>query len=172
MNLWFRLLRVFWRSWWCRKTDDVFFESRISFRVWPSDLDLNLHMNNGRYLTLMDLGRTFLMAQVGILWQLPKRRWFPVVGAVDIQYYRSLDPFQKFELVTRVLTWDEKWFYVEQRFERKGNVLAKAYVRALFLGPGGKVLPEEVVGLANIEKLNPPQDPILDFWKDSVSGKA
>ena len=32
-------------------------------RVWPNDLDTNAHMNNGRYLTLMDLGRFDLMTQ-------------------------------------------------------------------------------------------------------------
>jgi hypothetical protein len=27
--------------------------SVLTFRVWPNDLDINLHMNNGRYLTIM-----------------------------------------------------------------------------------------------------------------------
>ena len=40
-------------------------ESVLSFRVMPSDLDVNLHMNNGRYLSFMDLGRLHLVAQVG-----------------------------------------------------------------------------------------------------------
>ena len=36
------------------------------FRVWPHDLDTSLHMNNGRYWTLMDLGRADLMIRSGL----------------------------------------------------------------------------------------------------------
>jgi hypothetical protein len=32
-------------------------ECRVALRVWPNDLDSNLHMNNSRYLLAMDLGR-------------------------------------------------------------------------------------------------------------------
>jgi len=160
------MFRVFWRSFWCQKKEDVFLESRLTFRVWPNDLDVNLHMNNGRYLTLMDLGRTFLMAELGVLWQLPKRRWFPVVGALNIEYSRSLDPFQKFEIVTRVLTWDQKWFYLEQRFERNKTLLAKAAIRALFLGPEGKILPEQIIDLAMKVRHSAPSHPVLDFWRE------
>mgnify|MGYP003290859366 CR=1 FL=1 len=32
-------------------------DSRVCFRVLPNDCDVNLHMNNGRYWTIMDLGR-------------------------------------------------------------------------------------------------------------------
>lgn len=41
--------------------------SRLTLRVWPTDCDLNFHMNNGRYLTFMDLGRVHLLAQMGLL---------------------------------------------------------------------------------------------------------
>jgi len=58
MNLWFRLIALVFTAWRAtpfRSTDDV---SRVHARVWPTDLDLSLHVNNGRYLTLMDLGRS------------------------------------------------------------------------------------------------------------------
>ena len=42
-------------------------ESRVAFRVLPNDCDVNLHMNNGRYLSFMDLGRVHLVAQVGLM---------------------------------------------------------------------------------------------------------
>ena len=31
--------------------------SVLGFLVWPNDLDVNVHMNNGRFLSIMDLGR-------------------------------------------------------------------------------------------------------------------
>ena len=45
-------------------------ESVIHARVLPTDLDLNLHLNNGRALTLMDLGRVDLMLRMGVVGEL------------------------------------------------------------------------------------------------------
>ena len=50
-------------------------ESRISFRVLPNDCDINGHLNNGRYLSFMDLGRLHLVAQIGLLRVILRRRW-------------------------------------------------------------------------------------------------
>ncbi|HEX8430337.1 MAG TPA: thioesterase family protein, partial [Longimicrobium sp.] len=47
--------------------------SVVTFRVFPNDLDVNFHMNNGRYLTLMDLGRLDLLLRLGILRELRRR---------------------------------------------------------------------------------------------------
>ena len=65
MNLFLRLIRVLLtiRS---RGQLAPFEDSVLTFRVWPGDLDLNVHMNNGRYLTVMDLGRLDLMARTGL----------------------------------------------------------------------------------------------------------
>ena len=37
----------------------------LHMRVWPTDLDVLMHMNNGRYLSLMDLGRVDLLVRSG-----------------------------------------------------------------------------------------------------------
>lgn len=163
MNLWFRMLRIFLISK-SAKNISILDESRITFRVWPLDCDINFHMNNGRYLTLMDLGRTYFMAQLNMLWKLPKKKWFPVVGAVEIMYYLSLNPFQKFEIVSRVLTWDDKWIFLEQRFEVKGKVFAVARLRALFIGAEGRISTVEVIRLIMDSIPEPPVHEVTSFW--------
>jgi acyl-CoA thioesterase FadM len=163
MNLWFRMARIFLISKFAKQIA-LLDESRIAFRVWPLDCDINMHMNNGRYLTLMDLGRTYFMAQMDMLWKLPKKKWFPVVGAVEIKYYRSLNPFQRFEIVSRVLTWDEKWIYLEQRFEAEGKVFAAARLRALFIGPKGRVSTDDVIRLTMDLIPEPPMDAVIGLW--------
>jgi len=40
----------------------LFEESRVGFRVLPTGCDVNLHMNNGRYLAFMDQGRLHYVA--------------------------------------------------------------------------------------------------------------
>ena len=65
MNLWFRSLIVLFTVFFRRSLDPLD-ESVLKFRVWPTDLDVNFHMNNGRYLTIMDLGRVDLMLRTGL----------------------------------------------------------------------------------------------------------
>lgn len=61
MNLWFRLLHLLLCSLFRPKLEAPFGVSRLQFRVLPNDLDSNLHMTNGRYWNIFDLGRLDLM---------------------------------------------------------------------------------------------------------------
>ncbi|MBV9773334.1 MAG: thioesterase family protein [Gemmatimonadetes bacterium] len=144
-------------------------ESTVTFRVLPNDLDVNLHMNNGRYLTLMDLGRLDLIARIGILGEIRRRRWMPVIGAQKIRYRRSLKPFQKYQLRSRLLCWDDKWFFMEQRFEHRGHLMAIALVKGLFLGPEGQVPTQRVVEVAGVEIASPPFPEPVAAWQEAES---
>lgn len=170
MNLYLRLL---WLLWQLRglKRRTIFEASRLSFRVLPNDLDLNLHMNNGRYLTFMDLGRVHLTAQAGLLGEMRRRRWMPVLAAAEITYLRSLEPFERFELVTRLLTWDDKYIYMEQTFERDGELCAHAYVKGLFLQRGGRVPNAEVLAASGYEGDAPPMAEALRRWAELTAVK-
>ena len=66
-------------------------EDRVRMRVWPNDIDFNLHLNNSRFLSCMDYGRMHMIAAMGILDLLVRERWTPLVGSVFITYRRSLD---------------------------------------------------------------------------------
>jgi acyl-CoA thioesterase FadM len=139
--------------------------SVLTFRVWPNDLDINLHMNNGRYLTIMDLGRIDLLIRWGLGGVMVKRRWMPVVGAATIQFRRSLSPFQRFRLHTRVLCWDEKWVFVEQRIESlDGRVAATAIVKGLVRGPTGLVAPATVLSALGLNLPSPPVPIAVSAW--------
>ena len=65
MNLWLRLIWVVIAALSGRRVRLPQDPSRLMFRVWFHDLDPFRHMNNGRYLTIMDLGRTDLMLRSG-----------------------------------------------------------------------------------------------------------
>ncbi len=66
MNLYLRLFLLLFRLIGLKRKG-LFEESRVAFRVLPNDCDINFHMNNGRYLAFMDLGRVHLMAQLRLL---------------------------------------------------------------------------------------------------------
>lgn len=170
MNLYLRLL---WLLWKLRSLSrrGLFEESRIAFCVWPNDCDLNLHMNNGRYLTFMDLGRVHLTAQSGLLREAFRRRWMPVLAAAEITFIRSLKPFAKFDLVTRLLTWDEKYIYLEQGFEHNGELCAHALVKGLFLERGVRVPSTEVLQAIGYGEAPPPMPEALQHWAALTASK-
>ncbi|MES9970555.1 MAG: thioesterase family protein [Candidatus Thiodiazotropha sp.] len=155
MNLIIRFLRVFISSL-LRSRIGLLDSSTLRFRVLPTDLDINLHMTNARYLSFMDLGRTDLLLRAGLLDTLRRERWKPVVGNIDIKFRRSLKPFQAFELHTRLLCWDEKWLYLEQRLESTAGVHAIATVRGLFVGRNGSVPSSMVLDQMGYRDESPP----------------
>jgi hypothetical protein len=51
-------------------------EAHVSWhRCWPQDIDVYLEMNNGRILTIMDLGRTGLGIRTGLVAALQRNGW-------------------------------------------------------------------------------------------------
>jgi acyl-CoA thioesterase FadM len=132
-------------------------ESVVRLRVWPNDLDTNLHMNNGRYLTIMDLGRLDLMFRTGLGRVIVTQRWRPMVGTAVIRFRRGLAPFERYDLKTRIVSWDEKWFWLEQRFERNGDVVAVGAIKGLFRDSRGNVPTAEVLSLLGVTEV--PQIP-------------
>jgi acyl-CoA thioesterase FadM len=138
----------------------------IAMRVWPNDLDLNMHVNGGRYLSLMDIGRVEILARTRMLRPVLKRGWRPMVGATFIRYRRSLLPFERFTVRSHIVCWDEKWLYFEHSIERRGAVVCHAYVRGLMRGREGNVAPRELLALAGKEGVqSPPMPEAIERWR-------
>ncbi len=170
MNLYLRLLILLFRLIGLPRKGPLE-ESRVAFRVLPNDCDINFHMNNGRYLSFMDLGRLHLVAQIRLLRVILRKRWGAALGAAEINFIRPLAPFQKFELVTRLVTWDEKYAYMEQRFESDGMLCAHAFVKGLFLDEGGRVTNSEVAAELGYTGAAPPMPEELRIWAELGSVK-
>jgi acyl-CoA thioesterase FadM len=167
MNLILRLLRVLAAAVLGRRRD-LMDESVVAFRVWPNDLDINLHMNNGRYLTVMDLGRMDMAVRAGLLRAMLRERWMPVLGGATVRFRRPLAPFRRYLLRTRILCWDEKWVYFEHRFETRGGHLAcHAIVKGLFLARGASVPPAEILRALGRSRVSPPMPPAVAAWMES-----
>ncbi len=169
MNLWFRLLNVLIASLF-RPRLGLAESSVLGFRVLPHDLDLNMHMNNARYLALMDLGRIDLIARTGIWRPMFRQRWRPVVGGALVRFRRPLGPFRTFTLKSRAIGLDAKWIYVEQRLEAAGSIACLAVVRTAFVGSSGVVPPVEVVRQAGFA--GAPREPPAFAWQWEEMEKA
>ncbi|MFI8632327.1 acyl-CoA thioesterase [Microbacterium sp. NPDC077663] len=136
VNLYFRLvlLRLGLRR---RGRLSLWDTARTPFRVALTDLDVLRHMNNGKYLSILDLGRMDLMLRAGFWETITGRGWYPVVAGQSVTYRKSLTLGQRFTLETRVLGFDDRWVYMEQRFVGGDVLYADAIVRARFLKRGG-----------------------------------
>lgn len=131
----------------------------LTTHVWPNDLDLNLHMNSGRYLSMMDIGRIAWLAQARLLDRVLTMKWRPVVGGTMIRYRRSLHLFDALDIRTRLVCWDEKWVYFEHLIEVEGDIFAEGYVKALFRSEDGSVPTGELLAVAGDPDLESPPMP-------------
>lgn len=140
-------------------------ESRLTFRALPFDCDINLHVNNSRYLSFMDLGRVHLMGHGKLLTTLYKNRWIPVITAVEMSFIKAIKPFQEFELISRAMGWDENYVYIEQCFEVAGTLVAIAMVKATFVIDGKKCQMQNVMELVEPDAKSPPLPEVIEQWK-------
>jgi len=154
MNLYVRLFIILFMCKW-RKPLKALGTSTVILHVLPNDLDLNWHMNNGRFLTIMDLGRMDLLQRSGILKMAVKNKWMPIVGNAEIEFQRPLKLWQKYELHSRVSGWDEKWIYLEQTFYSKEKVIAIGKIKGLLRGKDGNIEPQKYMDLIQPGVINP-----------------
>ncbi|HYD66864.1 thioesterase family protein [Azospirillum sp.] len=164
MNLLFRLVAVVLAALFGRPLG-LTEAGRLRLRVWPTDLDFNLHMTNARYHSVMDLGRIDLLVRSGLMRVMLKRRWTTVLGAVNVRFRRSLRPFQRFELVSRVLCWDEKWIFIEHRVETAAGTAAVAVMQGVFLAGGRPVPTDEVLEALGLPAKSPPMPDFVADWR-------
>ncbi len=171
MNLWLRLLWYALTAWRRPPITMPGGTSRLAFRVWPHDLDTSLHMNNGRYLTLMDHGRLDILVGSGLWRAVLRHRWTPVASAIKIRFRRELRLFQRFEIVTRIIAWDSTTAVMEQQFlflggPKSGQLAAHALFKGgLYNRQTGKFVPvAELMREAGVDAPSPPLTPEVEAF--------
>jgi acyl-CoA thioesterase FadM len=155
--------------------DNPHAETVTRWRVMPGDLDLFGHMNNSRYLMLMDFGRLDYLARMGLLATAFRQRWIVPVGTAQVDFYRSLKPFERFEIATQVLSWNDRWFFMRQTFrtlQSPPRTVATAYVKTMFRSASGHVAPDNVVRTALGHDFEAPALPDHLWLKFGAVGSA
>jgi acyl-CoA thioesterase FadM len=133
--------------------------------VWPHDLDAFGHMNNGRYLQIMDVARTDWMARTGVLAAIREHRWSAVLGGGATRYRRSLRLMQKYHVRTQLLHWDDRWFFFEHAFiDPDGRRVAVGISRAALQKSGRWVCTRDVVARIEPEARVPEPPEYLEQW--------
>ncbi|PKP84617.1 MAG: thioeseterase [Alphaproteobacteria bacterium HGW-Alphaproteobacteria-2] len=112
---------------------------------WPWDLDIWMELNNGRSLTLYDLGRFPLTMRTGLAGMLRRRRWGMTMAGASVRWRRRVRVFDRVEMHSRCVGWDARFLYIEQSMWLRGEAASAALYRAVVTGPSGIVPTAEVL---------------------------
>ena len=136
-------------------------DTHISTHIcWPWDLDPWIELNNGRTLTLFDLGRIPMAVRTGLVHTLREHGWGITVAGNSTRYRRRIRGFDRFTMLSRMIGWDHRFFYIEQSMWRKGECCNHMLLRMACTGPGGIVTPAEFFAAYGHD----PHSPELPDW--------
>lgn len=145
MNLIVRMISLLIKSWFKPGLPIDKPANTLSMRVLPNDIDINMHMNNGRYLTICDLSRVDMFIRTGLARTMINEKWMPVISEHTMKYKKPLKMFQRYEVSMQVTGWDEKSFYMTHTFVVKDRVVAEGTSLGVVVGHGGVVAPALVI---------------------------
>lgn len=136
-------------------------------RCWPQDIDYYLEMNNGRILTILDLGRTGLAQRVGLLRALRENGWGLTIAGASIRYRKRIRPFVKFRIVSKAVGWSDRFFYIEQTIWIGDECAVQALFRSAVTDKNGIINPARVFAAVGLDQPSPEKPAWVQAWIDA-----
>lgn len=131
---------------------------------WPWDIDPWMELNNGRTLTLYDLGRIVLFQRLGIVDVMRREAWVGTVAGLSIRYRRRVRAFDRYTLRTRIIGWDARFLYAEQGMWRRGECTSHALLRMAVTSSEGLVPMATVARAMDLDPVSPPLPAWVAAW--------
>uniref|UniRef100_A0AAV1UZV4 Thioesterase n=1 Tax=Peronospora matthiolae TaxID=2874970 RepID=A0AAV1UZV4_9STRA len=151
----------------------LFATNSVTGFVGLTDIDRNGHCNNARVLRECGFGRRELWHRNGVWDVVVKSGGNFVVGAQTVRYRRELSFGQVYTMQSRLICWDARAFYIEQRFVTK-DTSRNGFVNAIVLVKNtvvGALSPEQIVSklpaLEANEETNPAMPADISAWIQS-----
>lgn len=144
-------------------------ETHVSHHMClPWDIDLWMELNNGRTLTLYDLGRIPLAWRTGLVAALRRNRWGLTIAGASVRYRRRIRVFETIEMRSRLICWDARFLYIEQSmWKANGECANHSLYRAAVTGPAGIVPAAEVAGAVGHDAPSPPMPGWVQAWVEA-----
>ena len=133
-------------------------------RVLPWDLDPWNELNNGRTLTLYDLGRLPLARRTGLDRVLAEKRWGLTVAGSSVRYRRRVQAFARIEMRSRCVGWDDRFVYMEQSMWRGDDCSSHVLIRSAIVGKAGIVNPAEMAAAMGHQGPSPGLPDWVQAW--------
>ena len=131
---------------------------------WPWDLDPWVELNNGRTLTLFDLGRIPLARRTGMIPVLRANKWGITVAGNSTRYRKRIRGFDRFSMLSRMVGWDHRFVYMEQSMWRGGECCNQVMIRSAITSANGIVPPAQVVRALGHDMESPPLPGWITAW--------
>jgi acyl-CoA thioesterase FadM len=164
MNLYLRLLWTLLRSWRLPKMG-IHTTLERQLRVLPNDLDINAHMNNGRYLTVIDLLLIEFFVRTGFAHIMLKQGWRPMSGGAIISYRRALAPLESYSVRFRYTGSDTAWNYMGFEFvNQQGKICAAGYMKGAAVSKQGLVPTETYQTMLGVNTIKRQLAPAVQHW--------
>jgi acyl-CoA thioesterase FadM len=135
-----------------------------NFRCMPWDIDLFFEMNNGRILTLFDLGRFCLAIRTGLGKVLKNNGWGLVVAGSTVRYRRRVKVFDKVTMRSQVAGFEGRWIYVEQSMWVNGEATSSVLLRTGVTSKQGIVSTEKILDTMDIKEWTREPSEWLKSW--------
>lgn len=145
MNLLFRMFYLLVASFFKPRLPIEKPENSLFLRVLPNDIDINKHMNNGRYLTICDLSRVDIFIRTGLAKTMMREKWMPVISEHTMKYKKPLKLFQRYEVTMEIIGWDGKFFHMHHTFKQNNRVVAVGSSNGCVVSKNGVISPEQVM---------------------------
>ena len=141
-------------------------DTHVSFhRCWPWDVDMLLELNNGRTLSLFDLGRLMGAQRAGLIRVLFKNGWSLAIAGASVRFRKRVTTFQRIEMRSRAVCWDERFMYLEQSmWNTKGECTSHVLYRSAVLERGRSVPPTRVLEALGQDPTSPPIPDWIAAW--------
>ena len=98
---------------------------------WPWDIDVFGELNNGRTLTLYDMGRIVWVERIGLNPAMRREGWQLAVAGASVRWRRRVHAMERLTMRTRALGWDARFLYSEQAlWRRDGECASHVLIRA------------------------------------------
>jgi acyl-CoA thioesterase FadM len=141
------------------------FDTHVSHHIcWPWDLDPWVELNNGRTLTLYDLGRLPLARRTGIERLMREKRWGLTVAGSTTRYRRRVTMFSRLTMHSRCLGWDGRFLYTEQSMWQRGDCASHVLIRSAIVSKAGIVPPARLAEAAGAPTESPPLPDWVTAW--------
>lgn len=141
------IMHLFVRDYHTHTPDKLFHPVICASHTSLGEIDYRWHKSNSTYLSDFDVARSHLVshlvARSGHLAarnaksrlvmdpsnpSKPARGSFGIgIGAVHCAFKREIRPYQRYEMWSRIVSWDRKWLYIVTHFVEKGAVLPRAW---------------------------------------------
>jgi acyl-CoA thioesterase FadM len=138
----------------------------------PWDLDFWRELNNGRTLTLYDLGRLPLIDRNGLDRVMRREGWGMAVAGATVRYRRRVKVFDRIAMKSRVICWDRRFLYFEQSmWKSDGECASHAAYRVAITDVAGIVTPDRVLAALGLPDDSPPMPEWVTQWSASEDAR-